>query len=333
VTSLGFIVDSSNEIFLLGDDGIDTDEYDPHVITHEYGHYLIVNTSRSDSLGGSHSLGDKLDMTVAFDEGAGDAFSGIVLDIAPTAHVPTPGIYQDNFGPQQANAFRFNLASGGSGVKGWFNEASVYRIMYNLFDPANGSGNDQISLPFSTLYNSLVNVKDDDSLISIYSYINRLKADNAGSATEIDTLVNSESVIVNDSFGLGQHLPSALNATNDDDILPVYLEIPLGTTQQVCSNTQFGVHNKLSVVRYLTFIVPGFGRYAVNLRPIEQGKPAIEFYKAGQLIDRRTLDSPNTLNFNLTLSSGIHVIAIYDIDNLDEDGEVNIRHCFELTIG
>ena len=57
-------------IFLLGSANQDTDEYDRHVIAHEFGHYLEHRFSRSDSIGGPHTLTDQLDMRLAFGEGA-----------------------------------------------------------------------------------------------------------------------------------------------------------------------------------------------------------------------------------------------------------------------
>src|SRR5690606_24529964 len=50
-------------IYVLGDygnGGGDTDEFDAHVIAHEFGHYFEDRFSRSDSLGGSHFRGDRL---------------------------------------------------------------------------------------------------------------------------------------------------------------------------------------------------------------------------------------------------------------------------------
>ena len=58
----------------------DTDEFDQHVIAHEFGHYIEYNFSRADNIGGAHGLGDKLDIRVAFGEGFGYAFSAIVLN-------------------------------------------------------------------------------------------------------------------------------------------------------------------------------------------------------------------------------------------------------------
>jgi len=44
--------DNVDAIYLLGEADRDTDEYDPHVILHEWAHYFEHNLSRRDSLGG-----------------------------------------------------------------------------------------------------------------------------------------------------------------------------------------------------------------------------------------------------------------------------------------
>ena len=67
-------------IALLSDLATDTDEFDQHVIAHEFGHYIENNFSRADNIGGAHGLGDKLDPRVAFGEGFGYAFAAIVLN-------------------------------------------------------------------------------------------------------------------------------------------------------------------------------------------------------------------------------------------------------------
>jgi len=44
-------------LFILGDDMEDTDEFDDHIVGHEWGHYFEDVFSRTDSAGGSHSVG------------------------------------------------------------------------------------------------------------------------------------------------------------------------------------------------------------------------------------------------------------------------------------
>ena len=68
-------------IYILGDFAAgDTDEFDQSVIAHEFGHYFEDRFGRSDSIGGDHGGSATLvDLRVAFGEGWGNAFSGMVL--------------------------------------------------------------------------------------------------------------------------------------------------------------------------------------------------------------------------------------------------------------
>jgi len=68
-----------NEIYVLGKADVDTDEFDTHVIVHEWGHSYEDFMSRSDSQGGSHGFGDVLDPRLAFSEGFCTALSAMIL--------------------------------------------------------------------------------------------------------------------------------------------------------------------------------------------------------------------------------------------------------------
>jgi hypothetical protein len=68
---------SENEIYVLGKALVDTDEFDSHVIVHEWGHYFDANLARSDSPGGRHGPGDVLDPRIAFGEAWGNAVASM----------------------------------------------------------------------------------------------------------------------------------------------------------------------------------------------------------------------------------------------------------------
>ena len=63
----------------MGDANVDTDEFDHHIVVHEWGHFFSDQMSRDFSVGGQHSLTDLLDPRVAFSEGWANALSGLVL--------------------------------------------------------------------------------------------------------------------------------------------------------------------------------------------------------------------------------------------------------------
>src|SRR5262249_39710585 len=101
-------------IYILGDfvNGKDTDEFDEHVLAHEFGHYFEDNFGRSDSTGGSHGSTDRLDLRVAFSEGWGDGFSGMAT---------SDPVYRDSFNGA-AQDFGFNLESTTVATPGYYSE-------------------------------------------------------------------------------------------------------------------------------------------------------------------------------------------------------------------
>jgi len=71
---------SVGQLFLLGNASVDTEEFDDHVVMHEWGHYFEDKFSRSDSIGGAHTIGQSLDARLAFGEGWATALAAIVLE-------------------------------------------------------------------------------------------------------------------------------------------------------------------------------------------------------------------------------------------------------------
>lgn len=113
-------------LYLLGAENVDTDEYDDHVVAHEYGHYIEDKLYRSDGLGGDHSYGVRLDPRVAFTEGYGTAFACMVFD--DPAYVDTRGA-----GQGQGFSIRVSEAPAADN-RGVYSERSVQQLLWRLFD-------------------------------------------------------------------------------------------------------------------------------------------------------------------------------------------------------
>lgn len=193
---------ATGEIYILGDEDSDTDEYDQHVIVHEWAHYFEDNLSRTDSIGGSHNIGEILDMRLAFGEGFGNAYSGIAIG---------DPIYRDSNGATQATGFDFDMDTDVCANAGWYSECSVHELLYD-FDTLLGG--------FAPLYSVLANEqKNTAAFTSIFSFVKSLKDNNAGSAGAIDTLVTGQSIdIITDIYGDSE----ATNNPGGTDQLPVY---------------------------------------------------------------------------------------------------------------
>lgn len=253
----------NNELFLLGKVGVDADEFDDHVVAHEWGHYFEDTFSRSDSVGGSHGLGDLLDMRVAFGEGWATALSGISLG--------NP-LYCDT---TLSGGFGINIEGQGGGTPGWYNEISVMKLIFDLWD-TNVDGADTGSIGFGPLYGVMTGAEaTTPAFTSIFTFATALKAENPASEPFIDALLLAEAITAAgmNAFGDGE-----LNQGpgNESDVLPVYTDIvPDGTMINICSNSQFDRSsideliadgNKLSEHRFLRMTIGTPSQYAFDVR-------------------------------------------------------------------
>ncbi|MDQ3264357.1 MAG: Ig-like domain-containing protein [Myxococcota bacterium] len=122
---------SGPNLYILGAENEDTDEYDDHVVAHEFAHFLEDTLYRSDSVGGRHQSGDVLDPRVAFGEGYGNAFSAITFQ---------DPIYVDTFQQRQTNGFEISVLRAPVGNdRGVYSEFSVQHLLWMLFENRDGT--------------------------------------------------------------------------------------------------------------------------------------------------------------------------------------------------
>jgi hypothetical protein len=145
-TSFYSMTNAGHELYILGKANSDTDEYDSHVIAHEFGHYIESALFRSDSIGGSHGSGDSLDPRVAFGEGYGNALSGMTFK---------DPVYVDTSGTSQASGFNIDVSAAPTGDdRGHYSETSVQYFLWSLWDARDGSAN---SGSFDRIFNIMKN--------------------------------------------------------------------------------------------------------------------------------------------------------------------------------
>ena len=316
-----------NEMFLLGDEDNNTDEYDQHVIAHEYAHYISNNLSRSDAIGGQHSLSDRLDMRVAFEEGWGDALAAITLSDVDEAIIPNAAIYQDSLGPDQASVFRFAIDRNFRPVAGWYSEASVFSIIYNLSNELTGG--------LASLMNVL-RAEDylaSDALTSIYPFIYHLKQQHPDKAIVIDEILYEQDIdAVIDSYGSDEDL-SDNDINGDQDIDAIYHPVLLSHRQQVCSNSQYGFANKLSVHQFMLFDAGDtMQNYQFTFIPESNGQVEVVFYQQGEVLDKLTASSAGDRAAIVLPLTGRIVIALTDAGNNSVDSISNTQQCFSVRV-
>lgn len=214
---------SGRRLYLLGAANTDTDEYDSHVVAHEFGHYLQSAISRDDSVGGSHTSTDRLDMRVAFSEGWGNAWSGMALG--------SP-IYTDSLNNNQGGGFFLNVATAPTSNRGWYSEASAQYLLWTLHQNA--------AVGFTPIYSSLTSLATAPSFTSLYSFASALKTTVPAQASAITSLYSGQLIVAQDAFGTGE-----TNTGLVTNSLPVYKThtAALGVSQNYCVYTDADAGN------------------------------------------------------------------------------------------
>ncbi|MCB1624661.1 MAG: hypothetical protein KDI32_08745, partial [Pseudomonadales bacterium] len=299
--------DGTDERFisLAGKAGIDIDEYDPHTIAHEFGHYIQDRFARSDSIGGDHAFDDRLDPRVAFGEGFGYAFAAIVLD---------DPLVRDAIGPTQSSETYFNVESDSVTNEGWYNETSVQEILWDLYDSTN-DGSDTLSLGLAPLWAILTGPqRNDESFATIFQFVAALRAANAAFATQIDAIVGGESIVAPTIDRYASTETNAAQVTRTSDVLPVYANIGIGTGAVVVRSIDtFGTYNKLSNRRFLRLQSTGPQRIRITATIAGGHDPDVVVWDRGQRIAAGTVSGNE--DFSVNLGTGTYLLETYECAN------------------
>ena len=337
-----------DSLFLLGQAGSDTEEFDDHVIVHEWGHYFEDVFARSDSIGGSHGPGDRLDMRVAFGEGWATALSGMALG-SPR--------YCDTQGTAQANGFEIDIENDAPNPRGWFNEFSVMSLIYDVWDTA-ADGGDNDSLGFGPIFDTMTGPQAvTPAHTSIFSFVDGLKALRPADSAFVDALRADHDINGIGIYGDGES--NDASGGTPPDVLPVYTDIvPDGSVLNICSNRQFDAGfngNRLSEYRFLRMAIVSQSRYTFDvvtdsatvaqLPPDDpnddrdQSDPDLRYYLNGVLqnsglqgfsgvANRETFTTANEL------APGDYVLDVVEFRHTDENSATDFpeRSCFDITI-
>lgn len=331
-------------LFLVGDANSDTDEFDDHLVMHEWGHYFEDNFSRSDSLGGAHALGQSLDARLAFGEGFATALAAMALDDPQYCDTGTPGTTQ---------GFGSNAETDSIGIQGWFNEVSVTTLLYDLFDTDN-DGADNNSIGFTPIFNTMVGPQaNTEAFTTVFSFAAELRTMvNAGLQSFIDLQLTHENINPNgiDIWGSTE----TNNANGNVDALPVYTPLTAdGTVINICMNSDFDrpdrTGNKLAEDRYIRLSVPVTDTYNVLVNTTtatpatadpddrDQSDPDIFIYRDGVLVavGQGSVDNTESFVTQSTLIGGeIYSVYLEEWRFEDEQGAPTSypdRICFDVS--
>jgi PKD domain len=302
-------------IVLSADVDEDTDEFDQHVIAHEFGHYIEFNFSRADNIGGSHGLGDRLDIRTAFGEGFGYAFGAIVLNDPVTRDTFV------NNGTQLTSTFNVqdNPPAPGDPTGCWCSESSVWSILWDEFDSDAESG-DSVALGFQPMWNVLIgSEKTTHAFTSIFSFTDALKRANPGSSGAIDALLAAQNIsAVQDAYGTGEtHTPSPVSASA---ALPVYTDITVGGGPKVLLNVNdAGTYNTLGNHRFLKFTLATARTITITVNtsnPDAQADPDVLVFRNGVFLTSGENAPPQPEVKQITnAAAGDYLLDVYDCAN------------------
>ena len=230
IVSLGQIGTShwdDQEIYVLGKENVDTDEFDTHVIVHEWGHSFETRITRSDSWGGSHGFGDVLDPRLAFSEGFCNALSAMILD--------PDTVYSDALGVGQNDGFWEDIEKNDtseSAKPGWYSETTVQNVVFDAYDN-HEEPFDAIALGLPGVYTVLIGeLKTTPAMATLFPFVSGLKTAHPESVAALDALVahhRSGTAFgidpVTDAWGTGE-----THGAEDPGALPVFVPVAAGET-------------------------------------------------------------------------------------------------------
>lgn len=261
---------SNSGLYMLGDAATDTEEFDDHVSIHEWGHYFEDIFSRSDSFGGNHFIGSPLDPRVAFGEGFASGLAAIALQ---------DPLYCDTSGPNLlTSGFGINWESQEIGLVGWFNELSVGKFIYDLWDTGTDGGQDLASIGFQPIYETMVGPQTNvNSFTTLFTFAAGLRPmlDAAEQAFVDGQLnrVNVDTAAGVDIWGSGQ-ITAPVNSTYPQgrDVIPPYTELFIGAAPvNVCLNNDYFAdfeeddsENKFGMFRHFRFTTTNTASYTIT---------------------------------------------------------------------
>ncbi|WP_298912893.1 hypothetical protein [uncultured Algimonas sp.] len=317
-TSSYLTVNGVPTILILGDFAMDSDEYDEHVVSHEWGHYFENTLSRADSIGGPHSNSERLDARVAFGEGWGNALSGIV----------SGRVYRDS-SRNGSRDFGIDMERNDFANEGFYSSGSVQSILYDIMD-GTADGSDTISDGLGPIYRAFTSqtYKDVPEVTSIFAFSNALRSQSGIDAAALDALLNDQRIIGRGPAGAGE--------TNNGGIterLPVHRTLTIGgPAQSFCSVNDAGTYNRLGNRAFFRFSLPAAQSVTLTMTRTSgpaSADPYFDVLRRGRYLATPDNTAGSIESQTLNLPAGEYLVDAFDNINTDIDGAGH-DSCFTL---
>ncbi len=283
---------SENELYILGRDGADTDEYDSHVIVHEWGHFFEANLSRSDSPGGRHGPGDILDPRIAFGEAWGNSVASMVLP--ETVYIDT------NWRGASMSGFGFDAETTPSPTDdpfpSGFSESSVLRLLYDIFD-GNNEAHDGFGVGLGPITEVLMGgQKNTDAMTTLASFVTALKAQPGVNVVALNALMAHYQIgPMSSAFGDG-----------DPDLRGMYTDAPLPFSGSIGLG---GGNSPNSWQQNQYYVFTGNGS-AVSVSASSMEDVAIQAFRRGARVGAADVNLSGTESFTINTQSGVVYVVV-----------------------
>jgi hypothetical protein len=173
-----------------------------------------------------------------------------------------------------------DIEAGPNSNAGWFSEASVQQILFDIYDSAN-EPHDTVALGIGPILDVLTGPqKTTPALTSIFSFIHHLKSLNPSAASSIDNLLTDKNISpIIDIYGTDEN-----NDGNNQYTLPIYNVLPIngssvtvtmagGSSQRVNSmnNTRFLRYTPTTSKTRLSVSCTGYCIFVIYRSGVELG--------------------------------------------------------------
>jgi hypothetical protein len=338
-----------DSLFLLGDAGVDTEEFDDHVVMHEWGHYFEDAFSRSDSIGGPHSIGQSLDARLAFGEGFATAMAAMVLEEQQ---------YCDTSAAGSNSGFGISTESENRGLQGWMNEMSVATLIYDLWD-TDDDGADNGSIGFGPILDVMMGPQaNTEAFTTLFSFAASLQPMLAESELALLHALLDQENIERDNIDIwGSSQDQIATAPNQArDVSPLYTDMPTNGTINICTNSDYDFGrdgNKLAEHRFLRFVTTSQSAYDITIETTtptpptndpaptppdeirDQSDPDIFIYRRGQFVAESTTGNANFESFTTpVLPADTYAVYLQEWRFTDESASSDFPEqiCFDVTV-
>jgi hypothetical protein len=339
-------------LFLMGDEEVNTGEFDNYVTLHEWGHYVEDKFSRSDSVGGTHFIGGVLDARVAFGEGWGTGF-GAMASGDPMACNTGAADGRGSWG--------FNVETFNGGPQGWYNELSVATLLLDLYD-TNNDGVDNSSIGFGPIYDVMTNQqRTTEAFTTLFSFAALLRPNLSSlQNTFLDALLAAENIeTTNLDIWASTQANIDVFPNNARDVLPLYIDYAANgsTLTNVCTNKDHDADadgNKPAEYRYLKITISSSAAYAVTIvpnplppatndppdpddptLPRDRSDPDIYIYLYGEIVAVGVSGVDDSETFTTqVLPAGNYVADVHEwrYEDPDASSDYPDQICFDVTM-